>query len=144
MAEPTQLPVKYIFRRPKWKDTIYGTGLEFEIGQTRVLPRDLALKFLRHTDTFELDEEALAKGIPEPTPEQVTAEAVALQAKKKEDDEAAQAEVFQVHDQIERMGTKEMVAEFALTKYNIPLDKRHTLEALRAEAKGLVDRFGVM
>jgi hypothetical protein len=35
------------------------------------------------------------------------------------------------------------VADWAMTNYSVKLDKRKSLDALKAEAVQLVDRFGV-
>ena len=46
--------VRYIHeRRERFKDTIYGTSLEWKRGESHPLPEAIALKFLRHEDSFE-------------------------------------------------------------------------------------------
>lgn len=52
------IEVKYIGKREPWFDRLYDTGLSFVCGQKRVLPWDMAPKFLRHTDLFEQVEPA--------------------------------------------------------------------------------------
>ncbi|MEG2046986.1 MAG: hypothetical protein RR100_09075, partial [Comamonas sp.] len=44
--------VKYIGRRSPYVDRLYGTNLSFEHGQVRVIPAQIAKKFLRHADMF--------------------------------------------------------------------------------------------
>jgi hypothetical protein len=142
MSEQKQeIGVKYIFRRPRWVDNIYGTGLVFVTGQTRFLPHDLALKFLRHTDTFERDD---AKAPPTKTEEQLAAEALAKVEAERKAQEALQQKVFDIHDQIDRMDDKVSLARFAKDSYNLPLDETQPIEAMRVEAKALVDRFGAL
>ena len=135
------IAVKYIFRRPRWVDRIYGTELEFVTGQTRLLPHDLALKFLRHTDTFEIDA-GFVDTAPAKSPQQQTDEALEdAEAARKAQQEREQ-EIFMLHDQIDQMD-KDALAQYAHDKFNVPLNKRHSIADLRVEAKALVDRFGV-
>jgi hypothetical protein len=153
MTKQAEIPVKYIFRRPRWVDNIYGTGLSFvnaegaaqglDGQQTRLMPEDLALKFLRHKDTFEVDAEYVPPGTPTKTPQQEVDEAVALREKEAEAERQRQQEIFDVHDQIDRMPSVPDLARYAAEKYTVTLDQAKPIDELRVEVKGLVDRFGV-
>ena len=61
-------------------------------------------------------------------------------AKKKAEEEQKTTEVYELFDQIDRMD-KASIAEFCL-KYGQNVDKRKSLDVLRADAKAFVDRFG--
>lgn len=139
MNEPP-IPVKYIFRRPRWVDNIYGSGLEFTTNQTRVLPESLALKFLRHTDTFVRDD---AHVVTLKTTEQETQEAVAA-AEARANEQAARDqqkfEVFLLLDQME----KEPLAQYVRERFALSLDETANIDAMRIEAKALIDRFGLV
>jgi tRNA U34 2-thiouridine synthase MnmA/TrmU len=135
------IAVRYIFRRPFWKDNVYGSGLTFTTDQVRTLPHDLARKFLRHTDTFEEVTGEAGKAKPK-TAEQETAEAVQADKKKKAEQATREQDLHDLHDQLGQMN-KESVLRFAAEKFNTPLDKKHSVDQLRLEAKALVDRFGV-
>jgi type IV secretory pathway VirB10-like protein len=153
-AKQPDIAVKYIFRRPRWVDTIYGTGLEFTTDQVRKLPAHLALKFLRHTDTFvradALPPEQQQERQQELTDEQrreleaAKEQQELLEAKKKQqEDEAAYEQArHDLMQQFEAM-TKDALVAFAREKYDVTLDKSLNKEALKAEARSLVDRFGV-
>lgn len=130
------IPVKYIGPDPYWHGLLYDTRLRFEQGQTLQLPEALALRFLTHQDTF-----ARGEGVAEqPTPQDATNKALEDAAKEKAKEELRLAEVYELFDQIDRMD-KASLAEFCI-KYGQPVDKRKSVDALRAEAKSFVDRFG--
>lgn len=132
------IPVKYIGPDAFWHGLLYDTRLRFERGQTLQLPEPLALRFLTHQDTF-----ALGEGTAEPqTPQDATNAALAEAEKAKLEEDAKRAEVFELFDQIDLMD-KAGLATFA-QKYGQALDKRKGLEALRAEVKSFVDRFGAL
>ena len=132
------IPVKYIGPDPFWHGLLYDTRLRFERGQTLQLPEALALRFLTHQDTF-----ALGEGTAEPqTPQDATNAALAEAEKAKLEEDEKRAEVFELFDQIDLMD-KAALATFS-QKYGQALDKRKGLDALRAEVKGFVDRFGAL
>ena len=132
------IPVKYIGPDPFWHGLLYDTRLRFERGQTLQLPEALALRFLTHQDTF-----ALGEGTAEPqTPQDATNAALAEAEKAKLEEEQKSTEVYELFDQIDRMD-KASLATFS-QKYGQVLDKRKGLDALRAEAKSFVDRFGAL
>ena len=47
-------PIKYIGRHQTHKDNIYGTGVIFQKDETKLFEDDVAVKMLRHTDSYEL------------------------------------------------------------------------------------------
>lgn len=132
------IPVKYIGPDAFWHGLLYDTRLRFERGQTLQLPEPLALRFLTHQDTF-----ALGEGTAEPqTPQDATNAALAEAEKAKLEEDEKRAEVFELFDQIDLMD-KAALSTFS-QKYGQALDKRKGLDALRAEVKGFVDRFGAL
>lgn len=139
MSSDDRLPIKYIFRRERWVDRIYGSGLEFTTGQTRVVPRDLGLKLLRHTDTFTLDIDALPP--LEPTEAEQTQAALDAAAKEKEEEARRQDELFAMHDSIDAMD-KAALSRFVSDKFQLDLDQSLSIDDMRIEAKALIDRFG--
>ena len=147
------IAVTYIGRREFYKDRIYGTGLEFEQGQTRRMPAEVARKFLKHADQFEVAAEAP----PEPNQADKT-EADKTEADKQDDDTAAILEAARLAKEVETKKLDEMQAlydqvaimdkaalsHFAKTNYRQDINARHTLVDLRAEVTGFIDRFGVV
>jgi len=132
------IPVKYIGPDAFWHGLLYDTRLRFEAGQTLQLPAGLALKFLTHRDTFERGEEA-----PQQQTAQQEADAALAEAEKQRlKEEQTKTETFELFDQIDLMD-KAALATFS-QKYGQVLDKRKGLDALRAEVKGFVDRFGAL
>lgn len=51
-----KVPVEYIGRKEPWVDKLYGSKLPFNKGQVRIVPSELAIRFLRHPDLFKLAE----------------------------------------------------------------------------------------
>ena len=178
--------VRYIHeRRERFKDTIYGTSLEWKRGESHPLPEAIALKFLRHEDSFEdaairTANEAIevakatrAKAIEAAANEAKAAERRAKELKQEQGKqpskteaeiaaEVEQAEKARQHekaeqerqqreqqhhellDQLDRCTTKQSLVDFAKQRFDVTLDgSKHTLPELRAEAKNLVDRFGL-
>lgn len=150
-ADPGQVAVQYIGRRPNWSDRLYNTGLSFVADQVRNLPEHIANQLLRHPDIF-----ARAKVVDPvaatPAPAPAAAKAVKkddteeLLAKGKKDQAAKhdqQVEIQAVYDQIDRMD-KDGLIQFASTRYQQPLSKQAKVETLRAKVRGFVDQFGVV
>ena len=129
--------IEYIGRRPRWKDSIYGTGLDFESGQVRTVPFDLAKKFLRHVDLF-----AESPVSEDPKPKDDTEHLLESARKEAEAKENRQLD-FEVIDRINQMD-KAMLEKFASERFSINLDKRKSIEKLREEVIGHVDRFGAL
>lgn len=132
------IPVRYIGPDAFWHGLLYDTRLRFEAGQTLQLPEPLALKFLTHKDTFALGDETPTVQ----TAQDAAAAALAEAEKAKIEEERKQTETFELFDQIDLMD-KAALATFS-QKYGQVLDKRKGLDALRAEVKGFVDRFGAL
>jgi hypothetical protein len=134
-----QIPVKYIGPDPFWHGLLYGVKLRFDNGQTRPLPEPLALKFLTHHDTFQLDDgfEVTPKSAEQETQEALTAAKQEEQAK----DEASQ-DLYDVLDRVDLM-EKEQLAEFA-SRYGTKLDARRAVATLRTEVKQLVNLRGLI
>lgn len=155
--------VKYIGKLEPWFDRLYDTGLSFTCGQTRRLPWDMAPKFLRHSDIFEeykplesLDDnepplvdlikpkksddqpplETLEDNKPDDT--QQLLEEQEVKNKEKED---KQLEKQALYDQVNSMD-KDAVENFIDINYQQNLDKRGSIETVRAKAIAIIDEFG--
>lgn len=126
------IPVQYIGRREFWRDTVYRSGLTFTKDQVRSVPPEIAKKLLRHSDLF-----CKAEVAPEQddTPEQL--EHADDQAEK----EAQRRRDFDVIDQVNRMD-KQALVDFAAQRFQLKLDKRTSVENMRREVTGYIDRFG--
>ncbi len=122
-------PIKYVGRRANFVDRIYGTGAAFAVGQTVIVDDDaVARKMLRHVDVYVLGESAGAH------------EAPAMSAKKKGVTEDDQDQIDR--DAIAIMG-KDALTSFAMTHFSVTLDKRMSVDNMRARVTGLVDQFGL-
>lgn len=130
--------VKYIGRKP-FVDRLYGSGLPFEIGQTRVVPALLARQFLRHPE-FEQGE---AEAPIEPPKGDDTAVLLEQADKAQVEQTTHLSELQELRDQVSYMD-KDALEQFALTKYRQNIDKRRSLPALREQVIGLIDQFGAV
>lgn len=139
MPKATQnlVPVKYVGRRPDFFDRIYGSGLFFDQGQTRWIPAELARKLLRHADLFERGEEDLEAS------EDDTAEILEESARKQDARRIDQSAIQDLRDSVQSMD-KEALSHFAGTNYRQIIDRRRSVEALREEVLGFIDRFGAV
>ena len=137
MPKATQnlVPVKYVGRRPDFFDRIYGSGLFFDQGQTRWVPSELARKLLRHADLFERGEEDLEAS------EDDTAEILEEAAREQDNKRVEQSVIQDLRDSVQSMD-KDALSQFASTNYRQIIDRRRSVETLREEVLGFIDRFG--
>ena len=133
------VPVKYVGRRPEFFDRIYGSGLFFDQGQTRLLPAELARKLLRHADLFERAESDPA----DPQQEDDTAEILEEATRKQSDLKVEQSVIQDLRDSVQSMD-KDALSLFASTNYRQIIDRRRSVETLREEVLGFIDRFGAV
>lgn len=157
--------VKYIGKLQPWFDRLYDTGLSFVCGQSRVLPWDMAPKFLRHSDLFEKVEQASAKppadddkkddeppaddkaaeseSNEDEAPKDDTQALLDEQAAKNKEKDDEQVEKQALYDQVANMD-KDGLKDFAEINYQQKINKSKSLENLRAEVTGMIDQFGVV
>lgn len=137
--------VTYIGRRPSFVDRNYGTNLTFGAGQTRVLPTEIARKFLRHPDVFSPAAATPVDSEP-PAPSQAADDTAATLQKAQEQAAAKtqeQTQLQDLRDRITQMDKKGLV-EYAQTNYRQQLNTRDKLDDLRAKVLGMVDQFGAV
>lgn len=157
--------VKYIGKLQPWFDRLYDTGLSFVCGQSRVLPWDMAPKFLRHSDLFEKVEQASTKqpadddkkdakppaddkaaeseSNKDEAPKDDTQALLDEQAAKNKEKDDEQVEKQALYDQVANMD-KDGLKDFAEINYQQKINKSKSLENLRAEVTGMIDQFGVV
>lgn len=137
---PKTAAVTYVGKR-YWADRLYGSGLDFEPGQTREMPTELARKFLKHADMF-------AAASVTPAQERKQQEVDDTQAKL---DAAAQkralkkAEQDRRQDLVDRVNAmdEQSLRDFAKNTYQQEIDGRvHDMAKLREKVIGFVDQFG--
>ena len=116
--------VKYIGKRHEYTEGAYGTRIHFIQGESRLVPLDKARLMLKHTDVYAPGEaDAPIAVLPE--------------AKTEEDGVQDMRDSIAIMDK----GALEM---YAKTHFQVSIDKRRSVDALRAEVTGLVDRFGAL
>ncbi len=131
--------VTFIGRRESFTDRLYGTGLTFSKGQTRVLPVEIAEKFLRHPDVFS-PSAAVASVRQEDADD---TEATLAEHAKRQDEQNAQINQLQdARDQVNQM-TKDALEQYARTQFKQELDKRQKVGDLRNQVLAWIDQFGV-
>ena len=126
--------VQYIGRRDYWQDTLYSSGLTFTKGQARSVPQIVARKLLRHPDLFKQVEGAAQAG--DDTAAQLA------EGAKATDKRETERQDFAVIDQMNQIGTKAGLAEFALVQFGIKLNMRDKLEDMRETVTQHITRFG--
>lgn len=135
------LDVQFIGAR-EWHDRLYGSGLAFAPGQVRRVPAELARRLLRHGDLFtEAGGGAAAPAAAEPADD--TAEQLAAAASKQTQETDVERQRQDMIDTVNAMG-KDALREFAQTNYRQNLDKRQSVESMRAKVAGFIDQFGVV
>lgn len=145
MSQQVTVGVRYTGKREPFIDHLYKSKLSFMPGQVRLLPPELAKRFLKHSDVFERAEteaESLPESEGQPKEGDNTALLLEAAAQAKEDQQQAQTALMDLHDTIGRMD-KAALAEFAQQQFRQPLDKRLSLENMREQVVGWVDQFGV-
>lgn len=119
-------PVRYIGRRPVYREGAYGSGIVFIQGETQRVPADLAARLLRHGDVYVAGADAGAT------------EAVPNKASVRADDEYLQ----DLRDTVAVMD-KPALETYARTHFKIELDRRKGVGALRQQVTQLIDHYGV-
>lgn len=118
--------VKYIGKRPTYREGTYSSGVIWTQGETKAVPDDLAAKLLKHVDVYAPGDKKATETVTLPEKE------VDEQAEKTDD------MLLQI-----RQMDKDALAIFAKTHFNVTLDKRRAADALRQEVTTMFDRFGV-
>lgn len=137
--EPTT-QVRYVGRADYWKAkrSLNLGELDFVSGQVRRVPAEMGRRFLKHRDLFEPVED---QPVEDDTAEDDTAERLEAIDRQRLAQEKAERERLEVLAQLDRMD-KEGLEKYAQARFMVNLDKRRTLDYLRDEVRGLVDRFG--
>lgn len=136
------LSVRYVGRREPWVENLYGSGLTFAKGQQRLLPDSLARKLMRHVDLFELGDTQQASDSEHGNAQ---AKGDAELAKAQEQAKLQQEQDSNRQDLMDRIMImdKDGLTDFAYSNFEQKLDKRKSVENMREEVAGFVDRFGV-
>jgi hypothetical protein len=130
--EELKVPVKFIADRSPFKDGSYGTSF-WEIGETRMVESATAEKLLRHIDTWAAGK---AKDATKTSKENIVEDN--KRAHELEEEEASQ----NLRDQVQAMPTKEAVHNFALVHYGQKIPMTKSLDNMRNDLIGMIDRFG--
>lgn len=152
MNSPTEkIAVRFIGRKAPWKDNLYGTNLTFTAGQVRDVPAHYAKQFLKHGDCFEMVE-SVSASVNEKTErsdEQVelvddTGAVLEQAEQEKAKQEEEQSLIEDVRQRVMLCESKDELIEMARTKWNQRLNKQKSVETLRTEVVGFIDRFGTV
>lgn len=131
---PGDVAVTYIHARESYTDHSYGTGLVFTKGQTRILPGELAQKFLRHADLF-------AEGDVADVADDDTSSTLAAATEGKNEQRDDVSRLQDLRDQVSIM-TKADLQAYAMNNYRIPVKGNAT--EMRAAVIGLIDQYGAV
>lgn len=146
--------VQYIGRRPDFTDRLYGSGLTFDLGQTRPVPSEIARKLLRHADQFRPPPPRVEEVEKEPGESEQdadsdegtddTAEQLANAQKERDEKQRAESLLQDMRDQINAMTEKDALKDFAQQKYQQAIPKTLTVENMKLKVLALVDEFGLV
>lgn len=139
MQAVQKVGIKYVGRRPSFHDRLFGTGLDFAAGQTRMVPADAARRFLKHASEFALDDGVVAEAAQADDTDELLAKTKA----KQEQDAKTLDELQYLRDQVTRMAKPELQV-IAKTKYGQDLDARASVQRMRDQVTNLMDRFGAV
>lgn len=125
-------PIKYVGHRPKYREGTYGSGIVFEHGAVIEVDDALAVKLLRHKDVYVRGDAAESVGKFELPP---------VDQKKKQ----AEEEEGKIQDQRDAIAlmNKEALELFVKTNFQIDIDRRKSVGALREQAINLIDQYGI-
>ena len=129
------LPVAYIGQADAWHDHIYGTGLYFSKGQTRMVEHLTAKKLLKHIDLF-------AEGEVKGAEKKETADLIQKAEKTLQEEQNQVSELFDVYTTLDQMD-KASLQKFIKDNFNQDVDGRSSELNLREKAKQLIDQFGL-
>lgn len=119
-------PIKYIGHRPEYRDGACGSGALFKQGETLNIADDsIAAKMLRHPTVY-------ARGEDE-------GGTIFSVAGKDSDDSS---ETQDARDIVANLD-KDALQTYAKTNFSVNVDKRKSVDALRSEVTGMIDRFGI-
>jgi hypothetical protein len=121
-------PVRYIGKRPEYRDGAYDTGIVWTRGETKMVPEHKAKLMLRHADQYEPGD---IDGAGEPD------------IVEPDIDEDTQEDEDLIRDSIIRMDRKAKLMEFAKTNFNMHLNPNKKIVDLQRECIRLVDQFGM-
>ena len=120
--------------RKTYRDNL--TGTTWTPGESNLVPEKAATKLLRFAE-FALSEKKAGK-VKEADEEVLKAELIHAQKQREEDREDQQLESMLLT--VESMD-KAALEQYA-RKYEVELDKRRSLDTLRAEVSTLIEQFG--
>lgn len=156
MTTPQTVAVTYVGAENPFKDRIYRTGLTFLPGQTRLVPPEIAARFLRHVDVFKPGEKestegtaktagkaiASSKADTSPIPVDDTGKLLAQNEQKKDEQREQDGARFALMDQIDAMDRKGVI-EWAQDNYKQKIPANLSVAKAREMAKGFIDQYGM-
>lgn len=136
------IAVTYTGRETPFVERNYGSALQFEPGQTRIVPVELAARLLRHADVFTTGKLADAEAVQVPAADNTQA-VLELADQQKAEQAVIDNQRQDVVDQINLMD-KDALKEYAHIKYGQPLTKTLSVENMRAKVVGFIDQYGLV
>ena len=140
MSQKEVVPLTYKGAK-HWSDNLYGTGLDFEPNQVRMVPSEVADKFRRHADVFDVGaptaKKESAKTAVDDTEEKLNA-AMQDAAKDRERENRYQDTM----SSLDQMDAKQLVS-YAKTQFNHTIHPNTGKAKALAEVKMMVDKVGV-
>lgn len=128
--------------KTNWADNLYGTGLDFEPGQTRQVPADVGNLFKRHPDVFEVGAASQQDAKTSDTEEDDTTEKLAAAKKARADKDERENRYHDTMASLEQMDARQLIS-YAKVQFNHTIHPNTGKAKALAEVKMMVDKVGV-
>lgn len=132
--------VRYIGPRAAWNDHLYGSDLTFTKDEIKLVPVNLATKFMHHLDMFEEVDKELADGLKPELGAMNTSEETENAANTQREELET---LYEIKQSIKDM-KKPALLHYAQEKYGVKFDQAIRKDELVDEVNLLVDRFGAV
>jgi len=130
------IPVKYIGKRDRYKDSVFGSNLTFEKGQTLAVHKSIAPAMLKHVTVYEAGNKKDIGSTVSAT--------VDVEEKKNSDPNSEENKQLAI-DTVLNMKQKKPIVEFAKRNFsNIQLDEKKTVRELQDEAINMIHQYGLV
>jgi len=130
ISDSEKVGVKYVGKRDKYTDGMYGSMITWKKDEVIMVPMELAVKLFQHPTVYQPAIEVVDK--------------VAEPVKEAKNDEAEEEKLQSAKDAVNAMRRKDSVINFAeVTFSGVKLSNEESLSALKQKVIGFIDQYGI-